>query len=77
VVPRLRGVLLGYEVWKIGEDGFIAESGGHYDAGEYPHQLEPRGLTLESARRFPNVLWCARRDSNSRPNAPEAFALSS
>ena len=23
------------------------------------------------------VLWCARRDSNSRPNAPEAFALSS
>ena len=21
--------------------------------------------------------WCARRDSNSRPNAPEAFALSS
>jgi len=23
------------------------------------------------------VTWCARRDSNSRPNAPEAFALSS
>ena len=23
------------------------------------------------------VEWCARRDSNSRPNAPEAFALSS
>jgi len=23
------------------------------------------------------VIWCARRDSNSRPNAPEAFALSS
>jgi len=23
------------------------------------------------------VGWCARRDSNSRPNAPEAFALSS
>ena len=23
------------------------------------------------------VVWCARRDSNSRPNAPEAFALSS
>ena len=22
-------------------------------------------------------IWCARRDSNSRPNAPEAFALSS
>ena len=22
-------------------------------------------------------VWCARRDSNSRPNAPEAFALSS
>jgi hypothetical protein len=40
VVPRLRGVFLGYEVWKIGEDGFIAESEGHYDAGEYEHQLE-------------------------------------
>ena len=24
-----------------------------------------------------NQEWCARRDSNSRPNAPEAFALSS
>jgi integrase len=24
-----------------------------------------------------DVTWCARRDSNSRPNAPEAFALSS
>jgi hypothetical protein len=24
-----------------------------------------------------NKKWCARRDSNSRPNAPEAFALSS
>ncbi len=23
------------------------------------------------------LIWCARRDSNSRPNAPEAFALSS
>jgi uncharacterized protein (TIGR02246 family) len=30
----------GYEVWKIGEDGFIAESQGHYDAGDYQHQLE-------------------------------------
>ena len=26
---------------------------------------------------FGESLWCARRDSNSRPNAPEAFALSS
>jgi integrase len=32
----------------------------------------------EALNSVPNeVIWCARRDSNSRPNAPEAFALSS
>ncbi len=30
----------GYEDWKIGTDGLIAESKGHFDAGEYRHQLE-------------------------------------
>ena len=50
----------------------------------------PAGCTLDSPGAFiagrlwrqPRVLeegekWCARRGSNSRPNAPEAFALSS
>jgi len=30
----------GYEVWKIGNDGLIAESMGHFDNDEYEHQLE-------------------------------------
>ena len=30
----------GYENWKIGTDGLIAESRGHFDDGEYRHQLE-------------------------------------
>jgi uncharacterized protein (TIGR02246 family) len=30
----------GYEVWRIAEDGFIAESQGHYDDAAYQHQLE-------------------------------------
>jgi uncharacterized protein (TIGR02246 family) len=30
----------GYEVWKIGQDGFIAESQGHYDDTAYQRQLE-------------------------------------
>jgi len=33
----------GYEVWKFGEDGLIAESQGHFDAAAYQHQLE-RGV---------------------------------
>jgi predicted ester cyclase len=30
----------GYEVWKIGADGLIAKSSGHFDSGAYFHQLE-------------------------------------
>jgi len=33
----------GFEVWKIGEDGLIAESEGHFDSADYQHQLE-RGV---------------------------------
>jgi len=30
----------GYEVWKIGEDGLIAESQGHFDDAAYRYQVE-------------------------------------
>lgn len=30
----------GYELWKIGDDGLIAESLGHFDADDYEHQLK-------------------------------------
>ena len=30
----------GYEVWKIGEDGLIAESQGHFDHAAYRYQVE-------------------------------------
>jgi len=30
----------GYEEWRIGEDGLIAESRGHFDEAEYQRQLE-------------------------------------
>ena len=29
----------GYELWKIGTDGLISESQGHFDAAEYERQL--------------------------------------
>jgi predicted ester cyclase len=29
----------GYELWKIDSDGLIAESKGHFDAGDYERQL--------------------------------------
>jgi predicted ester cyclase len=29
----------GFEVWRIGEDGLIAESEGHFDSAEYQRQL--------------------------------------
>jgi predicted ester cyclase len=29
----------GYELWKFGPDGLIAESKGHFDAAEYERQL--------------------------------------
>jgi uncharacterized protein (TIGR02246 family) len=33
----------GFEMWKIGEDGLIAESEGHFDSADYERQLE-RGV---------------------------------
>jgi predicted ester cyclase len=30
----------GYELWRIGDDGLIAESHGHFDATEYERQLK-------------------------------------
>ena len=30
----------GYEEWRFGEDGLIAESQGHFDAAEYERQIE-------------------------------------
>jgi predicted ester cyclase len=30
----------GYELWKIDNDGFIAESKGHFDAADYERQLK-------------------------------------
>jgi predicted ester cyclase len=36
----------GYEEWKFGEDGLIAESQGHFDAEEYQRQVD-RGADAE------------------------------
>jgi len=33
----------GYELWKIDNDGLIAESKGHFDAAEYDRQLKLSG----------------------------------
>ena len=30
----------GYELWKIYNDGLVAESKGHFDAADYVHQLK-------------------------------------
>ena len=30
----------GYELWKIGNDGLISESKGHFDSAEYERQLK-------------------------------------
>jgi predicted ester cyclase len=32
----------GYELWKIDNDGLVAESKGHFDAAEYERQLKHR-----------------------------------
>ncbi|SRR5712692_7167771 len=38
-----RVCISGFEVWKIAEDGLIAESQGHFDSAAYQRQLE-RGV---------------------------------
>jgi len=30
----------GFEVWRIGEDGLVVESQGHFDSTDYQYQLE-------------------------------------
>ncbi len=40
----------GYELWKIGDDGLIAESLGHFDAVEYERQLK-HGVDVGSRSR--------------------------
>jgi uncharacterized protein (TIGR02246 family) len=35
-----RVCISGYELWKIGTDGLIAESKGRFDSGEYERQLK-------------------------------------
>lgn len=37
----------GFEEWRIGDDGLIEESQGHFDSAEYERQLE-HGAELES-----------------------------
>ena len=34
----------GYELWKLGGDGLIAESRGHFDVAEYERQLKGASL---------------------------------
>jgi hypothetical protein len=35
-----KGRISGYELWKIDNDGLIAESKGHFDSAEYDRQLK-------------------------------------
>jgi predicted ester cyclase len=35
-----RVCISGFEVWRIGEDGLIAESSGHFDSANYQRQLQ-------------------------------------
>ncbi len=52
-------------------------AGGHNSGhSQEKRQLENRKETGKVIEELGSK-WCARRDSNSRPNAPEAFALSS
>src|SRR5690348_60454 len=37
---RRRVRISGFEEWRIGSDGLIAESQGHFDAAAYQHQLQ-------------------------------------
>ena len=39
-LPLVTSLISGYEVWKIDNDGLIAESKGHFDAAEYERQLK-------------------------------------
>jgi integrase len=46
---------------------------GHSEEKSVASDSEKYAISVDNT----DVVWCARRDSNSRPNAPEAFALSS
>ena len=53
--------------------GITTESAEFHNCQRSALAYERTALDREEARRT----WCARRDSNSRPIAPEAIALSS
>jgi uncharacterized protein (TIGR02246 family) len=40
----------GYEEWRFGADGLIAESRGHFDEAEYERQLQPGGVAAPNAQ---------------------------
>jgi hypothetical protein len=40
LTDRKRVRIGGYELWKIDDAGWIAESSGHFDATEYERQLK-------------------------------------
>ena len=52
----------GFEEWKFGDDGLVAESKGHYDQAEYERQLahgsaeRSQALRFAPLRRVPNSL---------------------
>jgi predicted ester cyclase len=50
----------GYELWKIDNDGLIAESKGHFDAADYERQIRANdkrpAMTDRFERREPNFL---------------------
>ena len=55
----------------------VSDIGGH-KIGHIEETANDRETERDAVETANNeVSWCARRDSNSRPNAPEAFALSS
>ncbi len=39
-VPAKRVRISGFDEWRIGGDGLIAASQGHFDSAEYQRQLE-------------------------------------
>src|SRR5690554_317250 len=44
-------------------------------AGALPAELRPHWVTLQPPKSLPNQLWLARADSNCRPHAYQACAL--
>jgi integrase len=51
-------------------------AGGHKNGHTAERRFLQTGENSREVSQNKGEVWCARRDSNSRPNAPEAFALS-